>query len=137
MARSRSTPIVPPCYAIVLPGLEEIAGEEITHELGGEVKKTQRGLVVFRVPAVDEGLLRLRTVEDVYLLAWGSDQLTYRAEDLDRIRRWTAREPDWPNLLRLHHAVRPKPKGKPTYHLVTQMAGDHGYLRARRPSGVG
>ena len=33
----------------------------------------------------------LRITEDVYLLAWGTDKLTYRAEDLDRIRRWADR----------------------------------------------
>jgi tRNA (guanine6-N2)-methyltransferase len=139
MPRPRSVPVVPPCYAMVQPGLEEIAGEEIARTLGGEVKKTGRGIVVFRVPAIDEGLLHLRTTEDVFLLAWGTDQLTYRAEDLDRLRRWTTREPDWPSLLRLHHAVRPKPKGKPTYHLVTQMEGHHGYLRrdARKALGEG
>jgi tRNA (guanine6-N2)-methyltransferase len=71
----------------------------------------------------------LRTVEDVFLYAWGTDQLTYRAGDLDQIRRWTARDADWQELLRIHHAIRPKPKGKPTYWLVTQMEGEHGYLR--------
>jgi 23S rRNA G2445 N2-methylase RlmL len=116
------------------PGLESVAAEEIEHDLGGEVKRTGRGLVVFRVPEIDESLLQLRTVEDVFLLAWGTDQLTYRAEDLERICRWTAREPDWNQLLRLHHALRPKPRGRPTYHLVAQMEGRHGYLRrdARR-----
>jgi 23S rRNA G2445 N2-methylase RlmL len=114
---------------MVHPGLEEVAGEEIERDLEGEVKRSTPGVVVFRVPAVDEGLLRLRTTEDVFLLAWGTDQLTYRAEDLDRIRRWTAQEPDWDRLLRLHHAVRPKPKGRPTYRLVTQMTGEHGYRR--------
>jgi 23S rRNA G2445 N2-methylase RlmL len=66
----------------------------------------------------------------VFLLGWGSDQLTYRAEDLDKFRRWTAHEADWNRLLQLHHAIRPKPKGKPTYRLVTQMVGEHGYRRA-------
>src|SRR5262249_47037605 len=46
-----------------------------------------------------------------------------------RIRRWTERDADWAQLLRLHHAIRPKPKGKPTYRLVVQMEGQHGYLR--------
>jgi 23S rRNA G2445 N2-methylase RlmL len=119
----------PPCYAVVVPGLEEIAAGEITRTVHGDVKKTGSGLVVFRVPEPDESLLRLRTVEDVFLLAWGTDKLTYRAEDLERIRRWTAREPDWARLLRIHHAIRPKPKGKPTYRLVTQMTGTHGYRR--------
>jgi tRNA (guanine6-N2)-methyltransferase len=129
MSRPRTPPPLPACYALVQPGLEEVAGAEIEHDLGGEVKRTGRGLVVFRVPEIDGSLLRLRTVEDVFLLAWGTDQLTYRAEDLDKIRRWTAREADWGRLLRLHHAIRPKPRGKPTYRLVAQMEGHHGYLR--------
>jgi 23S rRNA G2445 N2-methylase RlmL len=128
MAR-RPEPELPPCYATVIPGLEEVAGEEVAQELGGEVKRTAPGLVVFRAPAVDRSLLRLRTVEDVFLLAWGTDKLTYRAEDLDRIQRWTAKDADWEALLRLHHAITPKPKGKPTYRLVTQMHGTHGYRR--------
>ena len=129
MARARSEPELPACYAMVQPGLEPIAAEEIARDLGGEIKKTSPGIVVFCVAAIDDRLLRLRTVEDVFLLAWGTDQLTHRAEDLDNIARWTARAPDWNHLLRLHHSVHPKPKGKPTYHLVTQKEGDHAYLR--------
>jgi hypothetical protein len=126
----RSPSAAPPaCYALVHPGLEPIAAEEIERDLGGEVKKTGPGLVVFRVPEIDERVLQLCTTEDVFLYAWGSDQLTHRAEDLESIRRWTAREADWPVLLRIHHALRPKPKGRPTYHLVAQMEGQHGYLR--------
>jgi 23S rRNA G2445 N2-methylase RlmL len=125
----RQSPETPPCYAIVQPGLEPVAADEIEQCLGGEVKRTARGIVIFRVSDVDPQLLDLRTVEDVFLLAWGTDQLSYRAEDLDKIRRWTAREADWGRLLRLHHAIRPKPKGKPTFRIVTQMEGHHGYLR--------
>lgn len=130
MSRSRSQPpTLPACYALVHPGLEPIAAEEIERELGGEVKKTGPGIVVFRLPEIDERVLKLRTTEDVFLLAWGSDRLTRRAEDLERIRQWTAREADWQALLRIHHGLRPKPKARPTYHLVTQMEGQHGYLR--------
>lgn len=129
MARRRTEPELPPCYAFVQPGLEAVASEEIEERLGGEVKKTSPGVVVFRTPALDPSLLRLRTTEDVFLLAWGTDELTYRAEDLDRIRRWTDRGAVWDRLLRLHHAIRPKPKGKPTYRLVVQMTGQHGYRR--------
>ncbi len=129
MSRLRPELTTPPCYAMVHPGLEEIAGEEITRELGGEVKKSGLGIVVFRVREIDRSILELRTTEDVFLLAWGTDELSYRAEDLERIRRWTDKDPDWPRLLQIHHAVRPKPKGKPTYHLVGQMEGVHGYRR--------
>jgi len=130
MANPRRAPDAPPpCFALTVPGLETIAAEEIEAELGGEVKKVSLGQVVFRPPAIDRALLRLRTVEDVFILLWGSDSLTYRAEDLKRITKWTAHEPDWPRLLQHHHSVRPKPSGKPSYHLVTQMIGEHGYRR--------
>ena len=111
------------------PGLEELAGEEIKKSLGGEVKRTGRGIVVFRLPEIDASILQLRTTEDVFLLGWGTDELTYRAKDLEQIQRWTARDVDWDKLLRIHHALRPKPKGKPSFRLVTQMTGQHVYRR--------
>ncbi len=129
MSRSRDDKPLPACYGLVQPGLEEIAGEEIERTVKGEVKKTARGVVVFRVAHLTPDLFDLRTVEDVFLLGWGSDQLTYRAEDLDKIRRWTAKEADWDYLFRLHHQLRPLTRGKPTYRLVTQMHGEHGYHR--------
>jgi tRNA (guanine6-N2)-methyltransferase len=135
MAR-RDEPL-PSCYAMVQPGLEDIAAEEIRANLDGEVKRTGKGIVVFRIPEIDERLLRLRTTEDVFLLAWGTDELTYRAEDLERIRRWTANDADWARLLRIHHALRPKPKGKPSFRLVTQMVGVHGYRRADAGKALG
>jgi len=119
----------PACFANVPSGLEAVAADEITRDLGGDVKKAEKGVVVFRVPEIETQLLRLRTVDDVFLLAWGTDSLTYKADDLKSIRQWTAREPDWQHLLALHHAVRPKPKSKPSYRLVTQMGGTHGYRR--------
>src|SRR4051794_27904322 len=120
---------LPPCYALTPPGLEPIAAEEITRDLGGEVKKTGQGIVIFRVKQINSDLLKLRTVEDVFLYAWGTDALTYRSADLEKIERWTAKEADWQHLLQLHHQVRPKPSGKPTWHAVTQMSGEHGYRR--------
>jgi len=130
MPKTTTAAALPPCYAMTPPGLEPVAADEITRDLGGEVKKTEQGIVVFRVKQIFANLLRLRTVEDVFLFAWGSDALTYRADDLEKIRRWTAREADWEQLLRLHHQVRPKPAGKPTWHVVTQMSGEHGYRRS-------
>jgi 23S rRNA G2445 N2-methylase RlmL len=129
MARSRTSEALPACYALVLPGLEAIAAEEIACDLGGEIKKTERGLVIFRVDSITPDLLKLRTAEDVFLLAWGTDSLTYRAVDLKQIRHWTAKEANWPHLLRLHHSVHPKPKGKPSYRLAAQMIGKHAYRR--------
>src|SRR4051794_17784324 len=120
MPPRRPSAEAPPLYAMVQSGLEAIAADEISDDLGGEVKKTGRGVVVFRVPEA-KSALELRTTEDVFLLAWGTDALTYRAEDLKSIRRWTAHDADWARLLTIHHAIRPRPKGKPSYHLVAQM----------------
>ncbi len=128
MSKFRRAPELPACYAMVMPGLESVAGEEIA-QMGGEIKRSGRGMVVFRLPQIDRSVLKLRTTEDVFLLAWGTDELTYRAEDLERIRRWTDRDAAWEQLLRLHHAIRPKPAGKPTFRLVVQMTGEHGYRR--------
>src|SRR5262245_61297991 len=119
---------LPACYAMVQRGLEEIAADEITRDLGGEVKKSGRGLVAFRLPTLDSDILKLRTVEDVFLLAWGTDDLSFRATDLDRIRQWPRKWP-WEQFLRINRWIHPKPKGKPTYWLVTQMTGEHGYRR--------
>jgi 23S rRNA G2445 N2-methylase RlmL len=121
---------LPALYAMTHGGLEPVAADEITRELGGDVKKTSRGLIVFRLDPLTPDLLKLRTTEDVFLLAWGSDSLGYKADDLDTIRRWTARKPDWSNLFKLHHSLRPKTKGRPTYNVVCQMQGEHGYRRA-------
>jgi tRNA (guanine6-N2)-methyltransferase len=122
------TPL-PPLYAHTHAGLEPVAADEITRDLEGEVKKTKRGTVVFRVPVIDEDLLTLRTTEDVFLLAWGSDTLSYKATDLKSITQWTAKQANWKHLFQLHHAVKGMPKGKPTFHLVCQMQGEHGYRR--------
>jgi len=121
---------LPPLYAMTHGGIETVAADEITRDLGGEVKKTSRGLVVFRLEDLTDAVLGLRTTEDVFLLAWGSDSLTYTARDLETIRSWTAKKPDWPHLFKLHHKLRPKTKGRPTYHVVCQMQGEHGFRRA-------
>jgi 23S rRNA G2445 N2-methylase RlmL len=125
----RASNDLPPLYATVQPGLEEIAAEEITRDLNGAVRKSERGLVAFRVNEITAEVLELRTVEDVFLLAWGTDALSFRATDLKKIEQWTAQSADWPKLLSLHHRVRPKPAAKPTIHFVAQMTGPHGYRR--------
>jgi tRNA (guanine6-N2)-methyltransferase len=128
LARTKSEPELPPLYAHVQPGLEAVAADEITRDLGGEVKKSLRGSVVFRAAPIDEDVVALRTTEDVFLLAWGSDSLAYKATDLKFIEQSTAKT-KWDPLFKLHHAVKGPPRGKPTYHIVTQMTGEHGYRR--------
>ena len=124
----RDTPL-PPLYAMVHGGLEPIAADEVNRELGAEVKKTTRGIVVFRLETLTPDILKLRTTEDIFLLAWGSDSLAYDVSDLETIRKWTAKKADWPALFKLHHSIRPKTKGRPTFNIICQMQGEHGYRR--------
>lgn len=120
----------PALFALTVPGLEAVTAREIEDDLGGVVKKKMNGIVVFRVDHLDKNVLKLRTAEDVFLLAWGSDDLTYRASDLELIQKWTNKEPQWPRLLEYHKAIRPKPKGRPSFRLIAQMHGEHGYKRS-------
>jgi tRNA (guanine6-N2)-methyltransferase len=129
MANPRNNTELPACYAMVHEGLETIAGEEIAQTLGGEVKRSGDGTLVFRLDDIDRDILTLRTTEDVFLYGWGTDELRYRAKDLEQIERWTERNVNWDALLKIHHAIRPKPKSKPTYRYVAQMDGVHGYRR--------
>jgi tRNA (guanine6-N2)-methyltransferase len=124
----RDAPL-PPLYAMVHGGLEPIAADEVNRELGAEVKKTTRGIVVFRLDSLTPDILKLRTTEDIFLMAWGSDSLAYDVSDLETIRKWTAKKADWPALFKLHHSIRPKTKGRPTFNLICQMQGEHGYRR--------
>ena len=78
MSRRPREPEIPPCYAMVHPGLERIAAEEIKRDLGGEVKKSGQGIVAFRLPELGPDILKLRTVEDVFLFGWGTEELTHR-----------------------------------------------------------
>ena len=52
---------LPPLYAMTHGGIESTAADEITRDIGGEVKKTARGLVVFRTDALTDKVLSLRT----------------------------------------------------------------------------
>src|ERR1022692_55731 len=104
MKSQRNTPELPACYAMVHEGLEDIAAEEIAQSLGGTLKRSGGGIVVFRVNDIDHDILQLRTTEDVFLYGWGTDELSYRAKDLESIERWTDRV-NWDLLLKLHHAI--------------------------------
>ncbi|MSR32574.1 MAG: RNA methyltransferase [Gemmataceae bacterium] len=116
-------------YAQVIPGAEDIAVGEIEQVLGGEIRKIAKGVVVFRLDGPDPDVLELKTTEDVFLYAWGTDALSFRAKDLEDIQKWTSQQPDWKHLLAVHQQIREIPKGRPSFHVVTQMDGKHGYFR--------
>ena len=114
---------------MVIPGLESVAADEITRDLAGPVQRTGRGIVVFGLPAIDVPILRLLTVEDVFLLAWGSDQLTYRAEDLGPSAAGRPAKLIGTRCCVSTIKYGPNRKASRASRLVTQMTGQHGYRR--------
>lgn len=116
-------------YAMVIPGLEDLARAEISEDLRADIKRTSRGIVVFKTDRDPEKILNLKTTEDVFIFGWGTDSLTYRATDVDDIRKWTSKDADWNQLIQAHHQFHPLTKGRPTYRIITQMEGTHGYHR--------
>ena len=49
------------------PGLEPVVADELMRDLGAEVKKTARGITVFRLNEITPDVVKLRTTEDVEL----------------------------------------------------------------------
>lgn len=119
----------PPCYAMVHPGLEQVAAEELKEKLDSDIRKTLPGFVIFRPGFFHSNLLQIRTTEDVFLLAWASGELTKRATDLDLIAKWTSREADWTKLISLHQQIRPKRHTRMTFRYVVQMEGERAFFR--------
>ena len=127
---SRPAADLPPLYATVQPGLEEIAGEEITRDAGGTGQEDRSRARRFSHPRHHPRLLEPAHRRGRLPPCLGHRRpLPTGRPTLKRSSGWTAHEPDWPRLLQLHHRVHPKPKGKPTYRLVAQMVGTHGYRR--------
>jgi 23S rRNA G2445 N2-methylase RlmL len=75
-------------YAFAVPGLEEIAGQELA-ELGADVGERRRGVVFFSWDGDPQGLLALTTVEDVYALV-ARDTVKRSREGLEEIEALVA-----------------------------------------------
>ena len=49
----------PPCYAMVHPGLEQVAAEELKEKLDSDIRKTLPGFVIFRPGFFHSNLLQI------------------------------------------------------------------------------
>ena len=80
------------------PGLESVAADEITRDLGGEVKKTERGHCRLSRPGNYPQSPETAMCRRCLFAGLGHRRVDLRAADLDKIRKWTAKEPDWNEL---------------------------------------
>jgi len=131
-ASRKQTSLRPVEYAAsVHPGLEEIAGEEIRARLGdARIVGTQRGWVLFRYPASAADVLRLRTVEDVFVILFRTDQLPpFRKEALPLLTRMARNSHYWTQALTSFDQARRGKVKRVTFRVVAQMSGRHGFRR--------
>ena len=72
MSSKRANREIPACYAMVQPGLESIAADEIIERAWGRGQTHDAGIVFFDCLRSIPSILDLRTTEDVFLMAWGT-----------------------------------------------------------------
>jgi 23S rRNA G2445 N2-methylase RlmL len=117
--------------ASVLPGLEEIAGEEIEARLAhSRILKTQRGWVLFHYPGHAADLLRLRTTEDVFVVLFRTGELpSRRKEALPLLTRMARNSHHWHQAMASFGQVGRGKVKRVTFRVVAQMSGRHGFRR--------
>ena len=108
-------------YAFAVPGLEEIAGQELA-ELGADVGERRRGVVFFSWDGDPQGLLALTTVEDVYALV-ARDTVKRAREGLEEIEALVADAELFELAVGAHRRARPKRIKRISYRVVAQRHG--------------
>ena len=108
-------------YAFAVPGLEEIAGQEIA-ELGADLGEWRRGVVFFSWDGDPQDLLALTTVEDVYGLI-GCDRVKRSREGLDPVEALVADSELFEPAVGAHRRARPKRIKRISYRVVAQRHG--------------
>ena len=117
-------------YAHTMPGLEEVAWDEIRGRLAGasfEAFKTLRGkngLVLFRYGGNPKDLLSLRTVEDAFFLVAHISKVSWGHEGLSHISRAMAGNRFIDRGLAQHRELwQHGRRGTRTFRVISRMAG--------------
>jgi 23S rRNA G2445 N2-methylase RlmL len=119
---------VPTVIARCVHGLEWVCADEISSRLpSARAPRLGRREVIFDLPSVDSGLLRLRTVDDVFLAVGGLDDVGTARATPDGLARRLADLPFDVAAGELG-AVRPLPRS-PRVDVVVSVEGRRGYSR--------
>jgi 23S rRNA G2445 N2-methylase RlmL len=117
--------------ASVLPGLEEVAGQEIVDRLdGARIIETRRGWVILSYTGDASDLLDLRTTEDVFVLLFRTTKLpSQRSGAIPLLTRMARNSRYWDVALTRFQQTRRHSVKRVTFRVVAQMTGKHGYRR--------
>jgi len=129
--RKRRPPSAIEYLVSVLPGLEEIAGQEVEARLAGaRVIETQRGWTAFRYPGPAADLLQLRTTEDVFAVLFRTAELpAYRSGAIPLLARVAQTCRSWDQAMAAFHQTRAHSVRRITFRIIAQMTGQHGFRR--------
>jgi len=114
----------------VIPGLEQVAWEEIRQRLAGASRLADvKELLLFRWSGDPSALLKLRTTEDVFAVVTFSRQMGPAYRDLRAYARKLRGCRTWDAAAELHRRARPGKVKRTTFRVVAQMQGRHGFRR--------
>jgi 23S rRNA G2445 N2-methylase RlmL len=118
------------CYALVVPGIEDLAASEL-ESTGARVNETLRGfdkrdsIVMFTHPAPERSL-KCALLEDAFVVAL--DAPTPRGRSGANRLAATIEPRRFEAARLMHHALRPKQRGR-SYKVVVRVAGKHDFRR--------
>ena len=121
-------------YAQTMPGVEEIAWLEIRKRLHGAhflrylFAEEQNGIVVFDYAGSAADLLRLRTVEDVFMQVAFHDKLSPLRRDLRTIGEIIATSEGFGRAVNDYLRIR-RFSGPPSYRVISRQYGKFEYSR--------
>ncbi|MBN1217778.1 MAG: methyltransferase domain-containing protein [Anaerolineae bacterium] len=125
-------------YAHTMPGLEKIAWREVEQKLpastllGFRTMREQNGFLIFGLNDDFLPLLKLRTVEDVFVVLASGEKLPPDREGLDVLAALIKDQVNWPRALKIHREAtgyRPKPGTWTTFRVITRVSGRHPFHR--------
>lgn len=128
--KTRAAPVAPLCYALVVPGIEDLAADELRRH-GATIRETLAGfdkrdsVLLFSMPEPPRAL-RCGLIDDVFLLL-----LDVPVPPIATAPKKLAALLDRDTLTAAmlhHHAARPGRRGR-SMKVVSRMAGQHPYRR--------
>lgn len=137
MTPSRKRRAAPSFMAHVVPGLEDLAWEELLERTGDTRKVAswsgidrRAGVLLFRSREPAASLLDLRLTEDVFAVVGFTRHLPAGRRALHEVSELARTAESMEEALRLHReAGVPRRRGRPTYRVIVRKAGQHAFRR--------
>ncbi len=129
-AAHERAPVGPPLYiAHTMPGLETIAGDEVRARLEGARLQgfkhlpQRNGLALFDYAGDPADLLKLRTAEDVFVVAARLPKAPWGFEGLSAMYEALSASPVWDAAVAMMTRLQPAHKGPRRFRVIARLVG--------------